>query len=126
MKCKDTGQMTMQLGPSVVNTPTLKHDWHFLLVDDKVRLKEDAENDPGDLWGEKKQSVRTVGVRHWRRNRADQVGSGNGDEHQWKDGHLEPWQFRITVETTRGPPAPNALNIFLGQLQQIASEYSDD
>lgn len=54
----------MQFGPSVVNTPTLKHDRHFLLVDDKVRLEEDAENDPGDLWGEKKQSVRTVGVRH--------------------------------------------------------------
>lgn len=54
----------MQLGPSAVNTPTLKHDRHFLLVDDKVGLKEDAEDDPGDLWGERKQSVRKVGVRH--------------------------------------------------------------
>lgn len=54
----------MQLGLSAVNTPTLKHDRHFLLVDDKVSLQEDAENDPGDLRGEKKQSVRTVSVRH--------------------------------------------------------------
>lgn len=44
----------MQPGQLEVNTPTLKNDRHFLLVDDKVSLEEDAENDPCDLQGQKK------------------------------------------------------------------------
>lgn len=48
--------MAKQLGPSAVTTPTLKHDRHFLLVDDEVGLEEDAENDPGDLWREREEN----------------------------------------------------------------------
>lgn len=36
----------MQSGQLEVNTRTLKYGRHFLLVDDKVGLEEDAENDP--------------------------------------------------------------------------------
>lgn len=93
----------MQLGLSAVNThtPTLKHDRHFLLVDDEVGLEEDAENDAGDLRGEKKQrevSVRRVGVNSsgrvemWHRRRASA-----------EDGRLEPRRVIITVETTGRP-----------------------
>lgn len=39
----------MQLSQMVINTHTLKNDSHFLLVDGKVSLKEDAENYPCDL-----------------------------------------------------------------------------
>lgn len=36
----------MQSGQLEVNAHTLKNDRHFLLVDDKVGLEEDTENDP--------------------------------------------------------------------------------
>lgn len=44
----------MQFSHVEVNTHTFKVDGHFLLVDGKVGLKEDAENDPCDLHREKK------------------------------------------------------------------------
>ena len=42
----------MQPSQLEVNTHTLEHDRHFLLVDGKVGLEEDTENDPCDLQGE--------------------------------------------------------------------------
>lgn len=43
-----------------VITRTLKHDRHFLLVDGKISLEEDAENDPFDLHGKKKRYGRVI------------------------------------------------------------------
>lgn len=74
--------MTRRLAPSAVNTPTLKHDRHFLLVDDKVGLKEDAENDPGDLWGREKAKCEESQCE------AQYLTGGEtqatGEEHQWR------------------------------------------
>lgn len=120
----------MQLGQPAVNThacaraPTLKHDRHFLLVDDEVGLEEDAENDPGDLRRRKKQreeSVRRVAVKpsgpvETRQQRRASAG----------DGRLEPRPVTITVQTTwGGPPTPGSLRHLFGTitaLQHIASE----
>lgn len=63
----------MQPGQLEVNTPTLKNDRHFLLVDDKVSLEEDAENDPCDLHRQREtteQHVRQLSVKIWRRRHA--------------------------------------------------------
>lgn len=61
----------MQPGQLEVNTPTLKYDRHFLLVDDKVSLEEDAENDPCDLHGQKETTEQ-----HVRELNADKLRSG--------------------------------------------------
>lgn len=47
----------MHSGQLEEKTHTLKNDRHFLLVDDKIGLEEDAENDPCDLHGEKKRAI---------------------------------------------------------------------
>lgn len=46
----------MQPSELEVNTHTWKNHRHFLLVDDKIGLKEDTENDPSYLQIEKKES----------------------------------------------------------------------
>lgn len=72
----------MQPGQLEVNTPTLKNDRHFLLVDDKVSLEEDAENDPCDLHGQKKKQKNTE--QHVRELNADKLRSGTSGTHQWR------------------------------------------
>lgn len=56
--------VVQQLRPLEINTYcTLEHDRHFLLVDGKVSLEEDAENDPCDLHKEReKRNKRAVSV----------------------------------------------------------------
>lgn len=53
----------MHSGQLEGKTHTLKNDRHFLLVDDKIGLEEDAENDPCDLHGDKKRAIRVESER---------------------------------------------------------------
>lgn len=67
-------------------TQTLKDDRHFLLVDDKIGLEEDAENDPCDLHGDKKratcvESDRTAGLHIGHKFRSDNSGHVVRDPH---------------------------------------------
>lgn len=66
----------MHSGQLEEKTHTLKNDRHFLLVDDKIGLEEDAENDPRDLHGEKKESNTC-----WHKFRSDNTGHVAGDPH---------------------------------------------